>query len=103
MVVMEAGVTLIHLIMCFLGGGITSKPAGTAEEGGRAERRVVPEPVTGDRKPEKQAGHCFCPLPDAGNAGGSGELTKFTATIVKRFSVVGWKVGTAISQMLIII
>lgn len=51
------------ILLCISGGSVTAGPAGAAEEGGRAERRVVPELVTGDGEPEKPAGHCFYPVP----------------------------------------
>lgn len=61
-------------MLCISGGSIAAGPAGAEEEGGRAERRVVPELVTGDAEPEKPAGHCFQPVSDLGNTG-SGRLT----------------------------
>lgn len=63
---------MLFALCCFVcnsGGGVAASSAGAAEERSRAERRVVPEFVTGDGESEKQAGHCFCPMSDSRNPG----------------------------------
>lgn len=81
--------------MCISGGSITAGPAGAAEEGGRAERHVVPELDAGDGEPEKPAGHRLCPVPVPGNTG-AGRLTNLLPPVpVWMFSLVR-KAGTAI-------
>lgn len=72
MVAEEAsGAVADFLSLCISGGSITAGAARATEEGCRAERHVVPEPVARDGEPEKQADNCFCPVPVPGNTSDS--------------------------------
>lgn len=62
----------VLFLLCISGGCIAAGPAGAAEERDGAERRDVPELVTGDWESEKQAGHCFCSLSVPGSTGRGG-------------------------------